>query len=88
MNIDNNKVNFRHIFLIYLRKGKNAVQTRNNICKIYRDCAVAASTVRKLFTQFEIGDFNLEDRSIDCYNIPRQAILCTLILFWFNFCNS
>ena len=47
MNIDNNKVHFRHIFLFYLRKGKSAAQTGNKICKIYGDGAVAASTVKK-----------------------------------------
>jgi len=57
-----NKVHSRHLMLFYFRKGKNAAQTAKKICIVYGDSAVAESTVRKWFTRFRNGNFDLENR--------------------------
>jgi len=60
--MEENKVHFRHLMLFYFRKGKNAAQTAKKICIAYGDSAVGESTVRKWFTRFRNGNFDLEDR--------------------------
>jgi len=57
-------MHFRHLMLFYFRKGKNAAQTAKKICIVYGDSAVAESTIRKWFTRFKNGNFDLEDRDL------------------------
>jgi len=60
--MEENKVHFRYLMLFYFRKGKNAAQTENKICIVYGDHAVAESIIRKWFTRFRNGNFDLEDQ--------------------------
>ena len=62
LNMEKNKVHFRHLMLFFYRKGKNATQAANKICAVYSKSAVAQRTVRKWFARFKAGDFNLEDQ--------------------------
>jgi len=48
--------------LFYFWKGKNAAQTAKKICIVSGDSAVTESTIRKRFTRFRNGNFDLEDR--------------------------
>ena len=57
-----NKVRYKHLMFFFYRKGKNAKQTANKICVVYGEGAVAERTVRKRFSRFKAGDFNLEDQ--------------------------
>ena len=61
-NMEVNKVHYRHLMLFFHQKGKNAKQTANKICTVYDEDAVAERTVRKWFSRFEAGDFNLENQ--------------------------
>jgi len=49
LNMEENKVHFRHLMLFFYRKGKNATQAANKICAVYGEGAVAERTVRKWF---------------------------------------
>jgi len=62
LNMEENKVHFRHLMLFFYRKGKNATQAANKICAVYGEGAVAERIVRKWFARFKAGDFNLEDQ--------------------------
>ncbi|KOX81057.1 Histone-lysine N-methyltransferase SETMAR [Melipona quadrifasciata] len=62
LNMEENKVHFRHLMLFFYRKGKNATQAANRICAVYGEGAVAERTVRKWFARFKAGDFNLKDQ--------------------------
>ena len=55
---------FRHILLYYFRKGKNAVQPRENFYDVYGE---------KSFARFRSGDFNLKDEKWVVYdNVVRK----------------
>ncbi|KAH9501546.1 hypothetical protein DERF_012385 [Dermatophagoides farinae] len=56
-----NKIHFRHIMLYYFRKGKRVGETKNKICSVYGDDAIAQRTVGRWFNRFKEGKFNLED---------------------------
>jgi len=62
--MEENKVHFRHLMFLFPER-KNA-QTAKKICIVYRDNAVVESTVRKWFTPFRNGSFDLEDREPAC----------------------
>ena len=47
LNVEENKVHFRHLMLFFYRKGKNVTQTTNKICAVHGEGAVAERTVRK-----------------------------------------
>jgi len=47
LNIEENKVQFRHLMLFFYRKGKNATQAANKICAVHGKGAIAERTVRK-----------------------------------------
>ncbi|XP_011064497.1 PREDICTED: trichohyalin [Acromyrmex echinatior] len=47
LNMEENKVHFRHFMLFFYWKGKNATQAANKICAVYGEGAVAERTVRK-----------------------------------------
>jgi len=47
LNMEENKVHFRHLMLFFYRKGKNATQAANKICAVYGEGAVGERTVRK-----------------------------------------
>lgn len=51
--------------LFFYQKGKNAKQTANKICAVYGEGALIERTVRKWFSRFKAGDFNLEDQDED-----------------------
>ena len=48
--------------LFFYQKGNNAEQVANEVCAVYGKSAVAERTVRKCFSRFKAGDFNLEDQ--------------------------
>ena len=60
--MEENKVHFRHLILLFYRKGKNATQAANKIYAVYGEGAVAERIVRKWFASFKADDFNLEDQ--------------------------
>jgi len=62
LNIEENKVHFKHLMLFFYWKDKNATQAANKICAVYGEGAVVERTVRKWFARFKAGDFNLEDQ--------------------------
>jgi len=41
LNMEENKVHFRHLMLFFYRKGKNIIQAANKICAVYGEGAVA-----------------------------------------------
>jgi len=45
LNIEENKVHFRHLMLFFYRKGKNT-QAANKICAVYGEDVVTERTVR------------------------------------------
>jgi len=47
LNMEENKVHFRHLMLFFYRKSKNVTQTANKICAVYSKGAVAERIVRK-----------------------------------------
>ena len=62
LNMEENKVHFRHLMLFFYGKGKNATQAANKICAVYGEGAIAERTVRKWFARFKTDDFNFEDQ--------------------------
>jgi len=62
LNMEENKVHFRHLMFFFYRKGKNITQAANKTCTVYGESAIAERTVRKWFARFKAGDFNLEDQ--------------------------
>ncbi|PIO72304.1 hypothetical protein TELCIR_05772, partial [Teladorsagia circumcincta] len=44
VNMEDNRVHFRHLMLFFYRKGKNAIQTAREICEVYGDDAVGERT--------------------------------------------
>ena len=53
-------MHFRHLMLFFYRKGENVTHAANEICAINGEGAVTNRTVRKWFTRFKAGDFNLK----------------------------
>ena len=49
--------------LYYFKKGKNATETQEKICTVYREEAVTDRTCQKWFAKFRAGDFSLDDAS-------------------------
>ena len=41
LNMEENKVHFRHLMLFFYRKGKNAIQAANKICAVYGEGTIA-----------------------------------------------
>jgi len=68
LNMEENKVHFRHLMLFFYRKGKNVTQTANKICTVYGEDAVAEKTVRKWFARFKVSDFEDQERP----DLPSQ----------------
>ncbi|PIO60601.1 hypothetical protein TELCIR_17901 [Teladorsagia circumcincta] len=60
--MEDNCVRFRHLMLLFYRKGKNAIQTVRKIREVYGDDAVGEHRVRQWFAKFRQGDFTVEDR--------------------------
>ena len=55
-------MHYRHLKLFFYQKGNNAKQAANEVFTVYGKGAVAERTVRKWFSRFKAGDFNLEDQ--------------------------
>ena len=53
--------NFRHIFLHYFRKGKNAVQARKKQYDVYGEKSLAERQCQNWFARFRSGDFDFKD---------------------------
>ena len=53
--------NFRHILLIYFRKGKNAVQAAKKLRDAYGEEALKDRQYQNQFDKFRSGDFSLKD---------------------------
>ena len=60
LNMEENKVHFRHLILFFYRKGENVTHAVNEICAVYGEGAVTDRTVRKWFTRLKAGDFILK----------------------------
>lgn len=61
--MEENKVHIRHILLFCFRKGRNAAQTRREICDVYGAEAVTPRMCQFWFNRFRNGKFDLEDSS-------------------------
>ena len=55
-------MHYRHLILFFYQKGNNAKQAANKVCAVHGEGAVAERTVRKWFSRFKAGDFNLENQ--------------------------
>jgi len=54
LNMEENKVHFRHLMLFFYRKGKNVTLAANKICTVYGEGAIAERTVRKWFARLKL----------------------------------
>jgi len=52
LNMEENKVHFRHLMLFFYQKDKNVTRAANKICAVYDKGAVAERIVRKWFTRW------------------------------------
>ena len=52
---------FRHVFLFYVRKGKNAAQAAKKLRHVYREEALKDRQCRNWFDKFHSGNFSLKD---------------------------
>lgn len=55
-----NKQYFRYLMLFYFRKRKNATQTKNMMCCIWKECR-KRTCVPKLVYEIRVGDTTYED---------------------------
>ena len=53
--------NFRHIFLFYFRKGKNAAQAHRKLCGVYGDKCSSERQCQNWFARFRSGNFDVKD---------------------------
>ena len=56
---------FRHILLYYFRKGKNAVQVRQNLYDVYSVKSLTERQCQNWFARFCSGDFHHKDAPFD-----------------------
>ena len=52
---------FRHIFIFYFRKGKNAAQAAKKLRDVYGEEVLKARQCRNWFDKSRLGDFSLKD---------------------------
>lgn len=60
--MENEKIHLRHVMLYEFRKGVSVGTAQKNIQDVYLDCAPALRTVKKWFSRFRNGDFNMDDQ--------------------------
>ena len=77
--MESDKQHFRHILLFYYRKGKNAVQARNNLSNMYGERVLTYASPRT-----ESGNFNVEDilRSGRPVEADKDAIKVLVDVNW------
>ena len=56
---------FRHIFLYYFGKCKNAVQTRKKLYGVYGEKSLKGRQCQNWFARFRSGDFDLEGAQLN-----------------------
>lgn len=56
-----NKLLYRHLMLLFYRKGRNAIQAANKMCAVYGEAAVAERSGNGLLGLKLGGDFKLDD---------------------------
>ena len=59
--MENQKEHYRHILLLYFRKGKNASQAHKKLYAVYGDEALKERQCQNWFDKFRSGDFSLKD---------------------------
>ncbi|KAL4705901.1 hypothetical protein ACJJTC_017483 [Scirpophaga incertulas] len=59
--MDQRPKHFRHILLLYFRKGKNAAQASKKLRDVYGEEALKERQCRNWFDKFRSGDFSLKD---------------------------
>ena len=52
---------FRHILLVYFRKGKKAAEAHKEICEVYGVNCLTERAYQNLFEKVRSGDFSLKD---------------------------
>ena len=52
---------FRYILFFYHRKGKNSVQARKKLCKVYEKGVLMVSQCENWFWKFRFDNFDVED---------------------------
>ncbi|KAL1131026.1 hypothetical protein AAG570_012264 [Ranatra chinensis] len=52
---------YRHLMLIFLKKGKKAAETCGKICAVYGEDAVTERVCHKWFSRFRSGNFSVQD---------------------------
>ncbi|XP_047344507.1 histone-lysine N-methyltransferase SETMAR-like [Vespa velutina] len=73
LNMDSNKQHFRHIFLFYYRKGKNAVQARKKLIEVYEeDVYVSARTGLQ---NFDVEDAPRSGRPVEADKDTIKALV-------------
>ncbi|GFX73403.1 histone-lysine N-methyltransferase SETMAR [Trichonephila clavipes] len=59
--MESDKQHFRHISLLYYRKGKNAVQARKKLTDVYGEGVLTVHQCQNWFAKFRFGNFDVED---------------------------
>ena len=55
---------FRHILLVYFRKGNNAAQAAKKLRVVYGEEALKDRQCRNWFNKLSFGDFSLKDEQL------------------------
>ena len=61
--MENQNLHYRHIMLVYCKKGENASQSRNKLCSVYGKDAVTTRTCERWIKKFRSGNLCVEDSS-------------------------
>ncbi|GFV74198.1 histone-lysine N-methyltransferase SETMAR [Trichonephila clavipes] len=59
--MESDQQHFRHILLLYYRKGKDAVQVRKKLTDVYVEDVLTVRQCQNWFAKFRSGNFDIED---------------------------
>ena len=67
LNMEDNKQHFRHIFLFYYSKCKNAIQARKKLTDVYGEDVLTVRQCQNWFAKFRSGNFDVEDAPLKAW---------------------
>ncbi|CAK9827579.1 Histone-lysine N-methyltransferase SETMAR [Anthophora retusa] len=78
--MESEKQHFRHILILYYRKGKNAVQARKKLADVYGEDVLTVRQCQNWFAKFRSGNFDAEDaprsgRSVEADKDTIKALI-------------